>query len=477
MPYPNFHAARIKSPDSFSKIVMLKKLSNGIQIYGGPLKSEPDSDTTAQTYRFPKDSFTVEEAKKWLKEHDLTTILFEPAVEKKDAEEVREVTQIDFAGYRIGKVKKTPEGYIYGTAPIAKVGILKYYQGDGSVINELVPEDTLFDQESMDSLKLRPITNQHPAEKIMDSKTVKRNKVGTVGENSTRIDDTLVTTLIVTDEDAITSIEKEGRKELSPGYTCELLMRPGVFNGMKYDAIQLSRRYNHLAICDKARGGSELRLNLDSVDNLDGFTVDKFDILDKSKNSFNRKEGTMPTFKIDGIEYQAAQEVVNFINKLQGDNATLSGSLKVKTDELDKKSAALDVASAKIVTLEKRDTAKEISDGVKERLSLLKIASVVMDQAEFSKIDDMLNKDVKIAIIKKKSPEANLDGKSDVYLDARFDGVVEGVKFDSSAIGSQFISGNFRQSGGEQVDIVEKARQDSEKAIKEGYKTLGGFAK
>lgn len=52
-------------------------------IYGGPLKSDPGGASTAQSYRFPKSKFTVAEAKKWLKDHNISYTSFEPA-EKKD---------------------------------------------------------------------------------------------------------------------------------------------------------------------------------------------------------------------------------------------------------------------------------------------------------------------------------------------------------------------------------------------------------
>jgi len=79
MPYPNFHAARVRDPDDFARIVVLKTLDDGIMIYGGPLKSDPKGNAVTQAYRFPKDKFTVAQAKKWLKDHDIKYILFEEA--------------------------------------------------------------------------------------------------------------------------------------------------------------------------------------------------------------------------------------------------------------------------------------------------------------------------------------------------------------------------------------------------------------
>ncbi len=77
MPLPNYHAARVKNPNLFSKIRVLKTLPNGIMIYGGTLKTNPSGGSQAQSYRFPISKFTVAEAKAWLKENDISYIMFE----------------------------------------------------------------------------------------------------------------------------------------------------------------------------------------------------------------------------------------------------------------------------------------------------------------------------------------------------------------------------------------------------------------
>ncbi len=91
LPFPNFHAARVKEPGAFEWIKVLSTLPNGIMIYGGPLKTDPRGSTTAQTYRFPENKFTVAEAREWLKEHDIKPILFEPASGGNLAEDDEEI--------------------------------------------------------------------------------------------------------------------------------------------------------------------------------------------------------------------------------------------------------------------------------------------------------------------------------------------------------------------------------------------------
>ena len=80
MPFANEHAARIRNPNDFLRIRQLQKLTNGIRILGGPLKTEPNGSTKRQSYRFPKSKFTPKEAREWLRSHDIKFVLFEPAV-------------------------------------------------------------------------------------------------------------------------------------------------------------------------------------------------------------------------------------------------------------------------------------------------------------------------------------------------------------------------------------------------------------
>ena len=80
-PFVNEHSARIVEPsefqqDSFKTI----SITIGIDALTGRLKGE--TTTTIQSYRFDKDKFTVVQSKKWLRDHDITWILFEPAEPK-----------------------------------------------------------------------------------------------------------------------------------------------------------------------------------------------------------------------------------------------------------------------------------------------------------------------------------------------------------------------------------------------------------
>lgn len=64
---------------------------------------------------------------------------------------------------------------------------------------------------------------------------------------------------------------KSGKKELSLGYFCDYELSEGEFNGQRYDAIQRNIRGNHIALVNKGRMGSDVRvydhaITMDSMD-------------------------------------------------------------------------------------------------------------------------------------------------------------------------------------------------------------------
>lgn len=75
MPYPNEHAARVRSPSGFSEFAR-KKIAEGIDVILG-IKAGGESEV--QAYRFKKDAFTAAEARAWLKDHKIEYIAFEAA--------------------------------------------------------------------------------------------------------------------------------------------------------------------------------------------------------------------------------------------------------------------------------------------------------------------------------------------------------------------------------------------------------------
>jgi hypothetical protein len=182
-----------------------------------------------------------------------------------------------------------------GTA--ALVGVMQYDD-----TSEYVPPETLADVESLLSA---PLTVQHPPQNL-DLETTRQYQVGTV--LSARLDDGKLRVRIrVTDSEAVAAIQS-GTRELSPGYLAELDRTPGLWSGKKYDAIQTKRRYNHLALVDRARGGRQARLD-GSRNSLDSWRADGALI--------QRTDAQMETVTIDGVEYQVPPEVAAIVTAWQ----------------------------------------------------------------------------------------------------------------------------------------------------------------
>ena len=118
MPYPNFHSARVRDPDSLSKTCRTVSITNGVtMIY---CQKKDSTEWTAQAYRFSKTVFTPAQARSWLKEHNIKYILFEPAskAKKDDQEEILEdVMNEDSPSFKF--IKKDKKEHIISGIVIA----------------------------------------------------------------------------------------------------------------------------------------------------------------------------------------------------------------------------------------------------------------------------------------------------------------------------------------------------------------------
>jgi len=98
MPYPNEHAQRINDPDKYIRLRRKNdEFGAGIDVIYGVLEG---GKTEVQAIRFDKTKFTVDEAKKWLREHDYKTGGFEPA---SDSAEFKEVYHGESVTFKEGK--------------------------------------------------------------------------------------------------------------------------------------------------------------------------------------------------------------------------------------------------------------------------------------------------------------------------------------------------------------------------------------
>lgn len=157
-----------------------------------------------------------------------------------------------------GSETDTETGFVRVWGQASQVGTLVYGVADGAPRDgwtEFVPPETIFEQAALDTLINAPVTLQHPPE-FLDASNTARFQIGSVIELAPLPDEgVLRIRVLLTEKDAIDEVRSGREIELSLGYTALVGGEPGEFEGVAFDAIQLQRRYNHLAIVTVARAG------------------------------------------------------------------------------------------------------------------------------------------------------------------------------------------------------------------------------
>jgi len=182
----------------------------------------------------------------------------------------------DFAPVSIehGRARITPEGYFVADALVGRANNIQEYRaaelGDAfadrdplSIVRVFRPESEVFAVDSVRSASRLPITLDHPVQNgrgvMVDSKNWREFAKGETGEQIMRDGEFIRVPIRVTDAAAVDSVRSD-RQEFSLGYSAEIRVEPGVYDGLAYDAVLSNIRYNHLAACRVARGGPELRI-------------------------------------------------------------------------------------------------------------------------------------------------------------------------------------------------------------------------
>lgn len=172
------------------------------------------------------------------------------------------VHRIDLAALK--PPTRRADGTLVADALLTRTGVFTYRNPDGSERKEYRPPREVFDQKSLDSFKLVPITDDHPPT-MLTANNARQYAVGAVGENVRRAGSHVAATIAVHDAGTIAKMDA-GKSQVSCGYDCELDETPGVSpEGERYDAVQTAIVGNHLAIVHNARAGSTAAVRMDAA--------------------------------------------------------------------------------------------------------------------------------------------------------------------------------------------------------------------
>lgn len=324
---------------------------------------------------------------------------------------------LSIAGSRIRE-----DGYLVVDARAARSGIQQYLgievgKNTLDVVNVYRPPEEVFSADAMASFAHRPVTNDHPKERVT-ADNWKQLAVGQTDGEVKRDGDFLRIPLMVSDGASIKDIAG-GKRELSAGYTCNLVWEDGVTpDGVAYQAKQTNIRANHVAIVARGRAGHECRIG----DGADAWGVAPI-IVDKESPMGTR------TIIVDGLSVETTDQGAQAIEKLTRDRDALTAQLNdakaehakalaAKDAELAKRDAALDDAKSKVLD------GAALSKLVADRVAL---EGVALRLAKDVKPAGLSDADLKRAVLKSalgdKLPADKLADQH--YVDARFDILAE----------------------------------------------------
>lgn len=150
--------------------------------------------------------------------------------------------------------------------PLSKVGIYPYLgkQIDDSLEPNKVyrvfrPAEELLNKDTVKSFNLVPLVNDHEMLGKDFSPAEEKGIDGIIYNPRVAHENMLIGNIKIYSEKMMKDI-KNGKKELSMGYTCTYDLTPGDWDGQHYDVVQRNLRGNHVALVDRGRMGSDVRV-------------------------------------------------------------------------------------------------------------------------------------------------------------------------------------------------------------------------
>lgn len=357
----------------------------------------------------------------------------------------------------------TGEGFLKFESKATRVGIFKYRDSTGAIVNVVRKPEDVFQKESLDSAKGKAVTNDHPPV-FVDVSNFKEYGKG-ITDSGIEVDSKFVRIAgTITDQELIDAIQN-GKAEVSMGYTADLIQEDGVYDGEEYKYRQTNIRYNHLAIVDRGRAGREAKILFDS----ENFLVESI-IDEKDKKSKKKEKDKMSKQYIadSGIGYDVPEEVIadqallkSKVQKLENklaDSEKSNTKLKADVDIKDK-----EIAEQKEKILTDEQIEKRVSEKLEAKTKLIdSISGKIEIKDAFSKTE----REIKEAFCDHVLGETDFKDKDDVYVDAFFDAALK--KADETKEGSNFTDGLDGSSniGGMDFSDSEKARKDMIKSYK-----------
>jgi hypothetical protein len=317
----------------------------------------------------------------------------------------------------LGSVRVTDEGYLVANVRTARIGTQDYLgaeldRPDLDTVTVYRDEAEVFRKTSLQTFGLLPVTDDHPAD-LVTADTARMVSVGTTNEEVLRDGDYLRIGIKLTDAATIRKVQ-DGKRELSVGYTSELVWGDGIApDGTAYQARQTNIVGNHIAIVAAGRAGPLARIG-DS----EPITVARWGAspITDEKDVIMADAIQTRTVQIDGLSVVTTDAGAQALEKLQKQIADAATAHSATVDAKDGELAAKD---AKIAEMSKSILSDADLDAkVAARADLIgKAKAIAKDVVTTGLSDAAIRKAAVVAVL----GDAAISGKSDAYVDARFD--------------------------------------------------------
>ena len=321
----------------------------------------------------------------------------------------------------VSGARRTTDGYLVADARVARVGIQDYLgtevgRPEMPIVRIYRPPESVFAEDAMRSYAYRPMTNDHHGQ--VTAENWKQLAIGQTGADVLRDGDYVRVPLVLMDAAAIRDYEA-GKRELSMGLEAEVIFENGTTpDGQPYDARLGPMRMNHLALVDHARGGEQLRIG----DQRNPVAEPPA----QTTTGGQHMAEALRKLLVDGLTIEVTEQGEQVIQKLQKQLADSGTQLKTLADGHATAMAAKDAELAKLEAEVDALKAKQLSDAdidqrVKERADLIGKARLIADGDYSGKSAAEIRK----AAVLAKLGDAAIADRSEAYIAARFDILVE----------------------------------------------------
>jgi hypothetical protein len=365
------------------------------------------------------------------------------------------VRRHDVIRFDARKAQKLDNGFLRAPAQISRIGIYEYLNEDGTVRRELRLPDDVFQEDSLRSFAMMPVTDGHPPPGWVTADNAREYQCGTMGEALSPAPDGVhvAGTMMITDAALVRKVLSGESPETSCGYTCSADETPGIVDkkmvdsypglqpwlGQRFDVRQTNIRGNHVAVLPRGRAGSEARVKLDKGDAIV--------ITDSHRRDVNPQEALVK-ITIRGITFDVPDQAAEALVAERADAQQALDTTVLRVDELEGEVAAarsaVEKEKARADTAEaeaKKQTARAdgaaspaaIAAAVKLRTDLADVAKRAGVEVDLEKFDAEA---IKRSVVEKLTG-LKLDGKSPEYVAAAFD--IERTKLDERVVGAEVV--------------------------------------